>query len=130
MGQFKRHSILTNLADDCSGNNPADWCADHWCIVDPNNCVFKARDVTYTLATDYSSYETCDTNFNGNSWVGTAACKDKANSFCMATPTPPTPPTPVAAPRRRRSTPTPTPAPTPVPVVSPALNYIGKIQQT
>jgi len=69
---------------DCSGNNPADWCADQWCVVDPNNCVFKAREVTYTTADDHSSYETCDTNFKGNSWVGTVACKDKPNSHCTA----------------------------------------------
>jgi len=83
--QFKKQKNSGSLsADDCSGDNPADWCADQWCVVDPNNCVFKARVVTYTTANDYSSYETCDTNFQGNSWVGTVACTDKPNSHCTA----------------------------------------------
>jgi len=69
---------------DCSGANPADWCADQWCVVDPNKCVFKARELTYTVANDHSSYETCDANFKGNSWVGTMACSENSNSFCMS----------------------------------------------
>eukprot|EP00928_Gymnodinium_smaydae_P017693 TRINITY_DN1676_c0_g1_i11.p2 TRINITY_DN1676_c0_g1~~TRINITY_DN1676_c0_g1_i11.p2 ORF type:complete len:114 (+),score=18.31 TRINITY_DN1676_c0_g1_i11:233-574(+) len=74
-----------------SGANTADgeandWCKDKWCIVDPDNCKFKARAVTYTADTgDYFSYKTCDAaNFKGNQWVGTAACNNNKLSFCSA----------------------------------------------
>merc|ERR1719428_32801 len=65
-------------------SSAADWCADQWCIVDKNNCNFKTRKVSYTSRTDdYFSYETCNSNFNGNSWVGTCKCKSPhGNSFC------------------------------------------------
>merc|ERR1719223_1090245 len=54
---------------DCE-NGTHDWCSDMWCIVNESSCEFKTREVTYTLADDYFSYETCNSNFTGNSWVG------------------------------------------------------------
>lgn len=62
-----------------------DWCKDQWCIVDPNNCDLKARLVTYSRnGSDYFSYETCDTNFAGNGWVGRQKCNNNGKSYCTS----------------------------------------------
>merc|ERR1712238_475970 len=67
-----------------------DWCEDKWCIVDPNNCDMKTREVGYTLdAEDHFSYGTCNTNtFAGNGWIGrckTCESPFTGNSFCGST---------------------------------------------
>lgn len=67
-------------ATDTAAGEPNDWCLDEWCQVDPENCAgFKTRLVTYTtVTTDYFSYETCDTTFEGNGWVG--RCEETTNA--------------------------------------------------
>jgi len=71
---------------DTAFGQPNDWCMDQWCIVDPANCDSKHRAVSYTTdSNDYFSYEVCDSNFAGNSWVG--FCKNcespfELTSFC------------------------------------------------
>lgn len=71
-------------ATDTAPGQPNDWCLDKFCIVDPNNCDFNARPLTYTNASDdYFSYEACDANFTGNGWVGRCKnCPGKPTSFC------------------------------------------------
>ena len=48
----------------------ADWCADDWCYVDPDDCDKDTYPSTYFNETAYFAYGTCDTTFCGNDWVG------------------------------------------------------------
>merc|ERR1712019_234742 len=86
----KQHDNTNHASNDCSKSSDKgtgekdDWCVDSWCIVNPSNCNLKTRSVDFTANTnDYFSYETCDSNFKGNGWVGRCQCPNNANSYCQ-----------------------------------------------
>jgi len=80
----KKYGYGCQAHDQNGADCTEDWCADQWCIVDPDTCIFKTRAVSYTSGThDYFSYETCNPHFRGNSWVGSCRCAAPyGNSFC------------------------------------------------
>jgi hypothetical protein len=56
----------------------ADWCDDPWCYVDPAKCDQHVYVSSYFPNAElYFSYQSCDADFAGNTWVGSAAtCQD------------------------------------------------------
>eukprot|EP00928_Gymnodinium_smaydae_P007212 TRINITY_DN125_c0_g1_i27.p1 TRINITY_DN125_c0_g1~~TRINITY_DN125_c0_g1_i27.p1 ORF type:complete len:111 (-),score=5.79 TRINITY_DN125_c0_g1_i27:167-499(-) len=55
----RTYAQVCATANDTADGQSNDWCKDKWCIVDPKNCAYKARAVSYTAAADdYFSYKT------------------------------------------------------------------------
>ena len=63
----------------------ADWCADDWCYVDPDDCDLPTYPSTYFDTTLYFAYASCDTTFCGNDWVGQGVeCAGVSGCPCTA----------------------------------------------
>jgi len=58
----------------CVSESPPDWCTDAWCYIDTDACSVKHHPQPSIYGTDGDelawSYDACNKDFGGNTWVG------------------------------------------------------------